>query len=230
MSTPSILPSSDAVSSIETDISNFDNFFELTFDVSDIDNLNINNVHYGFTQNNNVLDNIDFSRSNVLAGKSGGTTNFYLNQSLRLDIHRHVLWEHNNNVIVDTVPRSVPFFSHIDSQDESIEGQIQTVFDNLILEGPKLLSEISGNSYEYYFNIEKRLFEITLQDQARLDVLQTDISMARQSNPNGQQLTVNLKFSPGDALMVYVNYAFEWESQDIQDKKYKILLLMTGPT
>ena len=186
----------------------------------------MSNVYYGFSQNNNVFDNINFSRSNVRAGSSGGTTNFYLDQSLKLDVHRHVLWEHNNNIIVDTVPRSFQFFSNLDSHNETIEQQIQTTFDNLVLEGPKLLSEISGNSYEYYYNIEKRLFEITLQEQTRLDVLQTDISMARQNNPNALQLTVNLKFSPGDALMIYVNYGFEYEN--IADKNYKVLIAMAS--
>ena len=60
MNTPSILPSSDAASIIVTDVSNFDHFFEITFDASNANNLSVDNVYYGFSQNNNVFDNIDF--------------------------------------------------------------------------------------------------------------------------------------------------------------------------
>ena len=198
MSISSILPDSDAASYILTDVSNFDNFFEITFDVSNINNLNVNNVYYGFSQNNNLFDNINFSQSNLLAGKSGGTTNFYLDQSLKLDVHRHILWEANNSVIVDTVPKNYSFFTNIDSNNDNIEQQIQSLFDELVLQGSKLSNEISGNPYEYYYNTEKRLFEITLQQQNRLDILNSDISLAQQNNPSASQLSVNLKLLPGD--------------------------------
>lgn len=235
MNVPSILPSSDAASVIVTDVSNFDHFFEIIFDASNVTNLNVNNVYYGFSQVNNVFDNIDFSKSNLLVGKSGGDpANFYIDQSLKLDVHRHVLWEANNNLVMDTVPRSNQFFSTLDSENEAIKGKIQTLLDQLVLQGPKMLSEISGNLYEYYYNVGKGLFEIILQDQTRLDILEADISLARQNNPNTQQLTVNLKFSPGDALVIYVKYNIDYqyayptriETMD-NDKSYKIYIILS---
>jgi len=74
----------------------------------------------------------------------------------------------------------------LDSQNNIIEEQIQTLFDQLVLQGPKMFSEISDNPYEYYYNIGKGLFEIILQDQARFDILQADISLAQQNNTNAQ--------------------------------------------
>ena len=235
MNTPSILPSSDAASIIVTDVSDFDHFFEITFDASNANNLSVDNVYYGFSQNNNVFDNIDFSKSNVLVGKSGGDpANFYIDQSVKLDVHRHVLWEANKNLVMDTVPRSNQFFSNLDSKNETIEGQIQTLFDELVSQGSKLSSEISGNPYEYYYNVGKGLFQIILQDQARLDILEADISLAQQNNPNAQQLTVNLKFSAGDALVIYVKYnldyqyAFPTQSESMDsDKSYKICIALS---
>lgn len=234
MSIPSILSSSDAASYIETDVSNFNHLFEITFDVSNINNLTVDNVYYGFSQNNNVVDNINFSKSNVVVGKSGKEQhNFYIDQSLKLDVHRHILWEARQNLVMDSVPRSNQFFSNMDSKDEAIEAQIQTLFDELVQQPPKLFSEISGNSYEYYYSIGKILFEIILQDQNRLDVLEADISLAQQNNPNSQQLTVNLKFSPGDAVVVYINYtidygnSFENASSMDPDKSYRIYIILT---
>lgn len=234
MDISSILSTSDAASYIATDVSNFNHFFEMTFDVSNINNLNVNNVYYGFSQNNNVFDNIDFSKSFVLDGKSGeGDANFYIDQSLKLDLHRHVLWETRRNLVMDTVPRSNAFFSNIDNKNEIIEEQLQLTFNQLTLQGPKMFSEISGNPYEYYFHIEKSLFQIILQDSDRLGLLYTDISLAQQNNPNAQQLTVNLKFSPGDALVVYVNYNINYdnilEHSEILDstKSYKIYIILS---
>ena len=234
MSIPSILSSSDAASYIVTDVSNFNHLFEITIDVSNINNLTVDNVYYGFSQNNNVVDNINFSKSNVVIGKSGKEQhNFYIDQSLKLDVHRHILWEARQNLVMDSVPRSNQFFSNMDSKDEAIEAQIQTLFDELVQQPPKLFSEISGNSYEYYYSIGKILFEIILQDQNRLDVLEADISLAQQNNPNSQQLTVNLKFSPGDAVVVYINYtidygnSFENASSMDPDKSYRIYIILT---
>lgn len=234
MSIPSILSSSDAASYIVTDVSNFNHLFEITIDVSNINNLTVDNVYYGFSQNNNVVDNINFSKSNVVIGKSGKEQhNFYIDQSLKLDVHRHILWEARQNLVMDSVPRSIQFFSNMDSKDEAIEAQIQTLFDELVQQPPKLFSEISGNSYEYYYSIGKILFEIILQDQNRLDVLEADISLAQQNNPNSQQLTVNLKFSPGDAVVVYINYtidygnSFENASSMDPDKSYRIYIILT---
>ena len=234
MSTPSILPGSDAASYIVTDVSNFNHLFEITFDVSNINNLTVDNVYYGFSQNNNVVDNIDFSKSNVLVGKSGGDpANFYIDQSLKLDIHRHVLWEAKQNLVMDTVPRSNPFFTIIESKNEVIEAQIQSLFDQLSQQSSKLTTEISGNNYEYYYSIGKRLFEIILQDQDRLDNLEADISSAQQNNSNSQQLTVNLKFDPGDAVVVYINYhidyteAFEQSSTMDPDKSYRVYIVLS---
>jgi hypothetical protein len=234
MSIPSILPSSDAASYIVTDVSNFNHLFEITFDVSNINNLTVDNVYYGFSQNNNVADNINFSKSNVVVGKSGEEPhNFYIDQSLKLDVHRHILWEAGQNLVMDTVPRSNQFFSNMDSKNEAIEAQIQTLFDQLVQQPPKLFSEISGNTYEYYYSIGKRLFEIVLQDQDRLNVLETDISFAQQNNPNSPQLTVNLKFSPGDAVVVYINYtinygnSFENGSSMDPDKSYRVYIVLS---
>ena len=234
MSTPSILSSSDAASYIVTDVSNFNHLFEITIDVSNINNSTVDNVYYGFSQNNNVVDNINFSKSNVVIGKSGKEQhNFYIDQSLKLDVHRHILWEARQNLVMDSVPRSNQFFSNMDSKDEAIEAQIQTLFDELVQQPPKLFSEISGNSYEYYYSIGKILFEIILQDQNRLDVLEADISLAQQNNPNSQQLTVNLKFSPGDAVVIYINYtidygnSFENASSMDPDKSYRIYIILT---
>ena len=234
MSTPSILPSSDAASYIVTDVSNFNHLFEITFDVSNINNLTADNVYYGFSQNNSVVDNIDFSKSNVIVGKSGEEPhNFYIDQSLKLDLHRHILWEAGRNLVMDTVPRSNQFFSTMDTKNEDIEAQIQTLFDQLVQQPPRLFTEISGNSYEYYYYIGKRLFEIVLQDQDRLNVLETDISLAQQNNPNSQQFTVNLKFSPGDVVVVYINYtinygnSFEQASTMSPDKSYRVYIVLS---
>lgn len=234
MDISSILSASDAASYITTDASNFDNFFEITFDVSNINNLNVNNVYYGFSQNNNVFDNIDFSKSHVLVGKSGeGEANFYINQSVELDVYRHVLWEVHRNLVIDPVPRTNSFFTSINNKNEIIEEQLQFIFDQLTLQGSKLFNEISGNPYEYYYHIEKSLFQIILQDSDRLNNLYTDISLAQQNNPNAQQLTVNLKFSPGDALVIYVNYNINYENlfeqnQNLDNtKSYKIYIVLS---
>lgn len=234
MDISSILSASDAASYITTDASNFDNLFEITFDVSNINNLNVNNVYYGFSQNNTVFDNIDFSKSNVLFGKSGDPdANFYIDQRLKLDVYRHVLWEVGGNLVMDTVPRSNAFFKDLDSENEVIEEQIQSLFNQLTLEESKLFSEISGNQYEYYYQIEKSLFQIILQDSDRSNNLYTDISLAQQNNPNAQQLTVNLKFSPGDALVIYVNYNINYENLFAQNqnldntKSYKIYIALS---
>ena len=233
MSTPSILPSSDAVCLITTDVSNFYNFFEITFDVSNINNLNVNNVYYGFSQNNNVFENINFSNSEVMTGNSQVTGNTYFDKTLNYDILRHVLWEGQSGRAADTVSRINQIFVNIDICNEIIEEQIQTLFNQLNLEGSKLFSEISGNQYEYYYNIEKQLFEIILQEQDRWDILEADISLAQQNNPNAQQLTVNLKFSPGDALIVYVNCIIDYqgvfdhiENKD-NSKSYRICIALS---
>lgn len=233
MSTPSILPSSDAVCLITTDVSNFYNFFEITFDISNINNLNVNNVYYGFSQNNNVFDNINFSSSQVMVGNSQVPGNTYYDKTMNYDILRHVLWEGQSGRTADTVARINQIFVNFDISNEIIEEQIQTLFNQLNQEGSKLFSEISGNQYEYYYNIQKQLFEIILQDQNRLDILEADISLAQQNNPGAQQLTVNLKFSPGDALMVYVNCNIDYqnvfsniENKD-NNKSYKICIALS---
>lgn len=233
MSNPSILPSSDAVSTLSTDVSNFYNFFEITFDVSNINNLNVNNVYYGFSQNNNVFDNINFSNSEVMVGNSQVPGNTYFDKTVNYDILRHLLWEGQSGRTADTVIRINQIYTKLDICNEIIEEKIQTLFNQLTLQGPKLFSEISGNQYEYYYNIQKQLFEIILQHQDRLDILEADISLAQQNNPNAQQLTVNLKFSPGDAIAVYVNCNIDYQDvfEDIENKdntkSYRVYIVLS---
>ena len=152
---------------------------------------------------------------------------------MKLDVHRHVLWE-RTRILSWILFEKQSVFSNLDSKNETIEGQIQTLFDELVSRGSKLSSEISGNPYEYYYNVGKGLFQIILQDQARLDILEADISLAQQNNPNAQQLTVNLKFSAGDALVIYVKYnldyqyAFPTQSESMDsDKSYKIYIALS---
>ena len=100
MSVASILPNSDAVSFIETNNTNFYNLFQLTIDVSNINDISANNVKYGFSDNNPFND-LNFSQSVTKAGKSGGEINNYIDQSIKMDIQRHVLFEkHKKSVCI----------------------------------------------------------------------------------------------------------------------------------
>tara|TARA_Y100000389_G_scaffold140468_1_gene138313 strand:- start:2932 stop:3690 length:759 start_codon:yes stop_codon:yes gene_type:complete len=231
MSVPSILPNSDAVSFIETNNINFYNLFQLTIDVSNINDISTNNVKYGFSDNNPFSD-LNFSQSVTKTGKSGGEVNNYIDQSIKMDIQRHVLFEKYNNVVIDTLPKHSTFLNNVSIIDETIESNIANTINQLISDGPKTLTEISGNSYEYYYRIQKKLLEITLQEQSRLEILQNDISLAQYSNPGAEELNVNLKFLPGDSIMIYVNYNFDLSdvsniiTNNIDNKSYRIVIKM----
>lgn len=231
MSGQSILPSSNAVSFIEANNSDFYNLFQITIDVSNINNINTNNVKYGFSSNSG-FSNLNLSQSVTKAGKSGGVINNYIDQSIKMDVQRHVLFEKYNNVVVDTLPKQSTFLNNASIIDETIESNIINTINDLISEGPKSLTEISGNLHEYYYNIEKKLLELTLQDQNRLDVFQNDISLAQYFNPGAQELNVNLKFLPGDSIMIYVNYNFDLSDvsniimNNIDSKSYRVLIKM----
>jgi len=221
----SILSTSDSVAYIEADVSNFNYLFEITFDVSNINNLNVDNVFYGFSNNSDVFNNINFSNSIIKYGFSG-ENNKYNEQSLKRDLQRHLFYDKVGHIFTELYYSNSSFVQQIKTLDEVVEEQIQAVFDALRLENSKMSSEISGNTYEYYFNLAKQLFQLTLQEQDRENTLQYDISLAQQNQPNAQQLTVNLKFKPGDALVLYVYYKINNFNLTDSDKSYRIVILL----
>lgn len=231
MSSSYILPSGDSVGYIETSVSNFDNFFQITFDISNIDSLNINNVYYGVSNNTSIFEGMRFSNAET---KSGNESLLYIDQCLKRDLTRHVLFESADTENTGLIPfdkfwRNDILADKVMALDEKIEHNFQTTFTTIHENGVKMSNDISGSPYQYYYNLIQRLFELTLSEQSRRDILEHDISLERQANPSEQMITVNLKFNRGDALMVYTNYEIITTDvsnimNNIEKKSYRTLI------
>lgn len=217
---------SDAVSLFEVSCNSMNDLFEITIDVSNANNITTENVYYGFA-NSNVFNNILFGRGSVVYGEEH---DLYIDQTIRRDVSRHVQNEIKGSRVIDATDSGNVVSTGVTNLNTDVYAAFASLASGLNQNGTKLASDISGDIYEYYYNLSKFLLEKTLNETPRLDILNADISLALANNPGAQQITVYLKFIPGDAIAIRINYKIQEPANyvgTIQDKSYKLLLKLS---
>lgn len=227
----------DAVASMDMSASTFNNFIKITVDSSDLDNTPANDIEYTFENLNNLFANIQVSHATV---KSGHTNAIYGDSMISKDLVRHIAKEITGGyAVADIFSNEAELVTDVVNQDASINQSFGDIISNLNSISPLTTDGFSGllnSDDKRAFNIARTLFDLTVNDPARRNVLFADIS---NTDTSGNATTsVFLKFAVGDAIAIRVNYGPASSpvggsanptmgNNPISDRSYKVLIKLT---
>ena len=206
-----------AVTSIDMSASVFDNFFYITVDSSDIDDLSTNDVKFSIKNDADASYSYPFM---TLAGdvsmvfsssvvQVGTINNVYVDQSLKKDLIRHVAKDITGGyAVADIFGNEQQLLDDVVQRDADVHAAILSTITDIVAEGEKTEHDylnLTNEEHRRFYQVAHTLFDRNMADVgARQTAVYTDLS---NNSAYGKETTfARLKFAVGDAIALRVQY------------------------
>lgn len=233
----------NAVASIDASAADFNGLFFITVDSSDVDDLSNTDVKFsiekGDSRFSNPFGDISFSQSTV---RSGVVNTAYGTTLLDRDLVRHVAKEITGGyAAADIFANELELVNDVIDRDVDVGNDITALIDDISAAGQQPVSEFHNltSSRQRFFYVANTLFALNVADDAsfssnagRLYDLYQAIQAGAPSSGTSS-VTVPLKFNPGEAIAVRINYGPKQSpapgmgNNPISDRSYKVLIVLS---